>query len=133
MPFIQRGCYNHLKGCLKGELYCLFDICIGKDLLFETSLQATLPDSLKKRSIAVFRITDVDEEVKKKYLYDGKKRNEVEQDMMSYETKLVDEKIKIACKIRGKVLCIRTSFVVFHFFDSTNFDTPGFLKTFEKF
>ncbi|XP_047125720.1 calcyphosin-2 isoform X1 [Hydra vulgaris] len=102
LPFIQRGCYHHLKGYYKGEMYCLFDICPGNDLLFETSQHATLPDSMKKKAFAVFRITDVDAACKNKYLYDGKKRDEVEQIMTAYKMKFHEEK-KIVSKIASNI------------------------------
>jgi len=64
LPLIQRGIYKHLSGVRTGRAYSILDISVGKDLSFDTNELNTLPDSLKKKKVLVFRVTNVNEEDK---------------------------------------------------------------------
>nr|XP_058963199.1 calcyphosin-2-like isoform X2 [Pocillopora verrucosa] len=71
LPFIQRGCYNHVQGRNKGKAYNLLDIHVGSNLSFLTSQQTSLPQSIRTRPVVVFRISEVDEEAREAQLYES--------------------------------------------------------------
>ncbi|RMX56794.1 hypothetical protein pdam_00009950 [Pocillopora damicornis] len=71
LPFIQRGCYNHVQGRNKGKAYNLLDIYVGSNLSFLTSQQTSLPQSIRTQPVVVFRISEVDEEAREAQLYES--------------------------------------------------------------
>ncbi|WAR09393.1 CAYP2-like protein [Mya arenaria] len=71
LPFISRGRFSHLHGPRKGDPYTLVDICAGSDIAIATKGQSSLPETLKKIAEVTFRVTDVEEEEKRKILLDG--------------------------------------------------------------
>lgn len=106
LPFIQRGNYVHLHGSRKGKAYSILDISAGKDLTFVTEHQSSLPDTLKTKQTASFRITEVDEENKNKLLYDGcktlKDRALVDDMIRTYKQEEMSETIMLLTNIQGK-------------------------------
>ncbi|XP_031567598.1 calcyphosin-2-like [Actinia tenebrosa] len=71
LPFIQRGTYAHIYGQKKGQPYNLRDIAVGSTLSFHTSSQNPLPQSVNMKPVMSLRITEVDEESKKRLIYEG--------------------------------------------------------------
>ncbi|XP_071511737.1 LOW QUALITY PROTEIN: calcyphosin-2-like [Diadema antillarum] len=69
LPFIKRGSYKRVAGRRKGLVYTAADITRGEDLSFETDDQPSLPETLQKKPIVTLRVTDVDEEVKKEFVF----------------------------------------------------------------
>ncbi|XP_041354140.1 calcyphosin-2-like [Gigantopelta aegis] len=71
MPFIHRGQFVQPKGPKCGNPYTLADICSGSNLYIPTSDQHCLPATMVDKKYAIFRITDVDKEIKAELLLDG--------------------------------------------------------------
>lgn len=107
LPFIQRGNYVHLHGSRKGKAYSILDISAGKDLAFVTEHQSSLPDTLKTKQTASFRITEVDEENKNKLLYDGcktlKDRALVDDMIRTYKQEEMSETIMLLTNIQENI------------------------------
>ncbi|XP_030835791.1 calcyphosin-2-like [Strongylocentrotus purpuratus] len=69
LPFIKRDTYRRMIGRRKGLLYTAQDLTRGEDLSFETEDQPSLPECLQKKPVAVLRVTDVDEDMKKDFIF----------------------------------------------------------------
>ncbi|KAL9985116.1 hypothetical protein ACROYT_G007483 [Oculina patagonica] len=71
LPFIQRGCYSHVRGKKRGQPYTLLDICVGSNLSFMTEPQTSLPQSIRSRPVVVFRVSEVDEQARETQLFES--------------------------------------------------------------
>nr|XP_054773101.1 calcyphosin-2-like [Lytechinus pictus] len=72
LPFIKRDIYRRRVGRRKGMLYTAQDLTRGEDLSFETEDQPSLPECLQKKPVVVLRVTDVDEDMKKDFIFGDK-------------------------------------------------------------
>ena len=107
LPFIQRANYNHITGRRKGQPYHhLLDISVGKQLVFYTQNQSNLPDSARNKNTVVFKVTDVDEDEKRKLLFHDcksiKDRTEIENFIKKYRSEERNDESDILCKLQSK-------------------------------
>uniref|UniRef100_A0A8C8Z7U8 Calcyphosine 2 n=1 Tax=Prolemur simus TaxID=1328070 RepID=A0A8C8Z7U8_PROSS len=61
LPFIQKSIYRHQCGRRKGKQYQLGDFYVGATLTFLNSDLPSLPESIKKNTLLVLRITNIDQ------------------------------------------------------------------------
>ncbi|XP_069346248.1 calcyphosin-2 isoform X2 [Eulemur rufifrons] len=61
LPFIQKSIYRHQCGRRKGKQYQLGDFYVGATLTFLNSDHPSLPESIKKNTLLILRITNIDQ------------------------------------------------------------------------